>query len=1053
MQHRKRRRHSVRDALFLDIPYIIDSLCRHADYRLNRLHGYEVGPAGGSLPVARPFIVLPAFTLLVLLLLFAAYGATLSALCGVFGETNVERLRYTLGGICIVAAIVLYVGAALDLRQRIIKRFAKQRVDDAWRKIVVCVVLYPLALGYILPIALFGLSLFDPTAFDSCRPSSSSAAVWQLLLFLLAVLGVAAGTRRTRTTLARIAWQVVVLGAMVAILWMLPDSATATEASQMPYRHVYAVIAVAMAATALLGNVLIRVPFASMTTAERNAFRTGLKERELFGESRRDPPLSPRRIFGGAVTGVLQKPLQFLLLPAFAIILVPTGFIWHACIAGVFASVMLLIASNLTSRWDKLSAYLRRYFLLGTPLVASGAVIVIAALRLADVQYVATILNVAPFGALFVWMIMTYVLSWWFESQVNSVLATELLQVLADGDRSDTKVVKYVPGSHFEATHTRVDLHDRYVLSHPIGQFIVVGWFRDRDTGEPTRAFNTYGFVDLLSKLVENRDPEAADEINRRVQLYFALVNVVLMLGAAGLWWHFGHGDRENTVAPVVAARQGAGDHNVDLASLLRARPGDTEPAVVVAASGGGTRAAIYTAVALQGLHNLNADKNIILLSGVSGGAVAAAYFFSHRDTLVNTVARPCGPGNPISQDPWECFLDRMEQPFIRDVLQGAGEWRIQSEAPLGVLLSESFSRRLFADGSRNVGDDRRLGLILNTTVTGHPINDSPMLVGSLVAPRRPDDVTCHDFERPVAALAGGRLVFSNLQIVEKGSSFQLASETARNLQLPFVVVLDDSVELARAAALSANFPPVFPNARVNLAGYPPDAIGCTVRSYYVTDGGATENLGLVSALLALENALTHVNAKSRLRNIQIVMVEGSAFNYDYHQDRGVGAATDQSKERLTGRLTLELLRRVEQAAHAVDPDATITVYDFSLPRVFRSRGGFGTHWMFPENVRVTNPLTATLPSAFQQVVAQYSGTERFWVTLDKHQLLALWQGLFAASGEFCSSQWKPDPAKDLTTVSNWICGRDAVGALVSAQDATVKNWETFRQTVRKSLQ
>ena len=33
------------------------------------------------------------------------------------------------------------------------------------------------------------------------------------------------------------------------------------------------------------------------------------------------------------------------------------------------------------------------------------------------------------------------------------------------------------------------------------------------------------------------------------------------------------------------------------------------------------------------------------------------------------------------------------------------------------------------------------------------------------------------------------------------------------------------------------------------------------------------------------------------------------------------------------------------------------------LPVAFRSRGGFGTHWMFARNIRVTNPLLAAAPS------------------------------------------------------------------------------------------
>ncbi|MEP7207844.1 MAG: patatin-like phospholipase family protein [Casimicrobiaceae bacterium] len=1040
---RRSRWLSIRDALFLDIPYIVDSFVRHADYGVHRLHDYDVGPGGGSEPVARRFVVLPAFMLFALVLVFAAYGPTLSSLCSVFGHWAVEGMRDLFGWTCILGTGVLYARVAVDLEHRIAKRFMKQRVDpgDRLRLSAAMVVLLFVAIGFLLPVALFGASLLDRTAFDACRPGLSPMSMLQLVLLVVAVGGVALWAQRAGTTRARIAVQVGMLAAMTVLMWYLPGSADATEASQRPYRNVFAVIALAMAATALLASFLVRIPFYSVT--DSTMFRDALPERELFDESRADPPLSAQRIFGGAVIGILQKPLQFLLLPAFAIILAPTGFIWHACIAGVFASVMLLIASNLTRRWDRLSAYLRRYFLLGTPLITSMAVIVIAILRLADVQYVATILNVAPFGVPFIWMVMLFVLSWWFELQVNAVLATRLMDVFVDGAPALARVVPYEPGAGFPPG--KVEPTHRYLLAHPLGQFMVVGWFRDNDTQQPTRAFTTYGLVELFDKLAEGRNPEAAHDIDRRTQLYFALVNLVLVAAAGLFWWHFGHDDRRNTVAPVVTARFGEGAHNIELMSLLRADGNSSGPAIVVAASGGGTRAALYTAVALRGLHDIEADRNIVLLSGVSGGAAAAAYFFGHRDALVDGSAMPCASVDPPTKDPWRCFIERMADPFIRDVLQGAGEWRIQSKEPLGVLLAESFSRRLFADGKQRLGSEQRLGLILNTTVTGHPVEDSPMLDGSLAfaAPRTGGN--CADARPPVAALAGGRLAFSNLRVSGDAPGFRLTSEDAPNVQFPFVIVRDDAVELARAAALSANFPPVFPNARVNIDGYPPSPNGCTVRSYYVTDGGAAENLGLVSALLALENALRDAG-KAKLRDIRIVMIEGSAFDYDYSQDRGVGAAAGQSKERLTGRLTLELLDRVAQAAKAVDADAKVTLHDLSLPRVFRSRGGFGTNWMFPEDVRVTTPLSVALPGPWRQRRGQYLGNTRYWVTLDKRQLIALWEALFAPKGEFCAEQWSNDRYRDLTTVSGWICGRGEAGTAMLSPDATTKTWPSFRK-------
>jgi hypothetical protein len=139
-----------------------------------------------------------------------------------------------------------------------------------------------------------------------------------------------------------------------------------------------------------------------------------------------------------------------------------------------------------------------------------------------------------------------------------------------------------------------------------------------------------------------------------------------------------------------------------------------------------------------------------------------------------------------------------------------------------------------------------------------------------------------------------------------------------------------------------------------------------------------------------------------------------------------VGAATGGAKERLTGRLTLELLESVEAAARAIDKNARIVVHDLSLPRVFRSRGGFGTHWMYPETVQVANPQIARLPYLWTQAIEQYSRMERYWVTIDRRQMLELQDALFDPKLSFCEKKWsaESDKSEDLSTISSWICGR-----------------------------
>ena len=175
---------------------------------------------------------------------------------------------------------------------------------------------------------------------------------------------------------------------------------------------------------------------------------------------------------------------------------------------------------------------------------------------------------------------------------------------------------------------------------------------------------------------------------------------------------------------------------------------------------------------------------------------------------------------------------------------------------------------------------------------------------------------------------------------------------------LPYRIVNDGGVKLAAASALTANFPPVFSNARVRLITR--KNVECNAQSYFVTDGGATENLGLVSALFALRGTLTQLPVTAQLTDIHVLAFEASAIGYDYRDDRGVGAATGGSKERINAGLTQSLMKEI--GALLAPHGAALRVHYLPLPVAFRSRGGFGTHWMFARNIRVTNPLLAAAP-------------------------------------------------------------------------------------------
>jgi Patatin-like phospholipase len=482
--------------------------------------------------------------------------------------------------------------------------------------------------------------------------------------------------------------------------------------------------------------------------------------------------------------------------------------------------------------------------------------------------------------------------------------------------------------------------------------------------------------------------------------------------------------------------RANAPDRSAHLSSLavLLKSAGPAAPVFIVAASGGGTRAAVYSATVLEGLRSLRMAGRIILMSGVSGGGVAAAYFYAHRDALLDLSAE--------SDAEWIRFKKRMAEPFIGDVLEGAGEWRVVSREPLARLLVESFERRLFTIDRRQatVGDSDQLALILNTTITAHPQEDSDLLRGAFTNSTSAS-APCDVRHIPYGLMGGGRLLFTNLQarnaFPPSGAVTPATAEIqVPDVRLPYVVVQDPQVSLAAASALTANFPPVFTSARVDVASEVADR-ACPYRTYYVTDGGANENLGLVSALYALRAALAEL-APGEIPAIHIVTIEASETTYDYTPDRGIEAVINSAKERLTGGLTQELLNDVKRLAIDATGDAKrVQIHDLALPLAFRSRGGFGTHWMFPGSIVIANPRLAQPRGAYQHLIPHILAKDSDSAALDQQQIVALWTALHDPDRDFRGRSWDTDSRR----VAGWICGIPA--------DLHIAEWRRLVDSVR----
>jgi len=1060
--------------LFLDIPSLIDSTWRRIDYAANAERVYVQGGDSACLEL-RPFWKKPPFWFFAVLVFFVSYGPTWMGLCTAMPEPVITIARWLLA--LAIAGVSLTLAWRYRRRpaQLVDRRFGRVAPGDhvsTARRMIVTTAAY--AGPLILLVAFLGVAYSLVFAASHCEGAAFDwRSLASLLLCVAVILLVGVMASRPTSTAWLVCIQAMAIVLLALVHWFVLADSSVHEADHLPYRHVFAFWAPAIVAVLVLAPWVARAmlppprplppapapqpvpqqPASTATSASRPdpdnleveaaAFRAWLKQTELF-ENRTEPSLSGRRLFFALIYGPFYHLLHLLLLPALVALVVEPKWLYASVLVAFVFSVLLLMWGNVAARWDEMNVQIERWFLRGGPLFVSVLVIALAVLRVLQFDYISTILDALPFGTIFGMIVMTYVLFWLVEYWLNRVVAVRLLRVLGGGP--DELSVDY-PRTGTVPSDIRVLPDGRFVVSHATGRFMAVG---TPSAGQPPVAFNSFSLTGLFARVAEQaptpQERGYAKDIERRAGNYFFSLNAAMLAITAAFIGYYAvkHVYSNNGIDPVVAttASSQAGGP-ADLAGLLVEKPGQTGPAIVVVGSGGGTRAALYTASVLRGLHRLGVDRDIVLLSGVSGGGVALAYFAAHRDSLVG--APPDGGGpcpdnfapNTQNVNPWNCFDESMSKPFIEDVLNGATEWRVFSRTALSALLAESFERRLF--GNRRLASVERPGLILNVAVVSHPAEASDLLQRTLDAPSAPgaQDKKCGEAERTFQMLSGGRLVFTNLR---DSGRFPQRDSRIPDVRLPYHVMQANDVPLATAAALNANFPPVFPSARVRIADGA--AGGCPARSYYVTDGGAVENLGLISALYALQSAIDRAPA-GRLRPIHIVLAEASAVTYDYGQDRGL-SALGGSRERLAGGLTETLIKDVEDQLRTRDQASPkMEFYYLGLPLAFRARGGFGTHWMYAKEYHLNDPRQRFIPwRNYLPSALLRSGK----AAVDRKALRELWLALHDPDIRFCDRTRKFE-STDSVKVRSWICGDPT--SEPDGRDLHMEHWQRLVDRMR----
>jgi hypothetical protein len=125
------------------------------------------------------------------------------------------------------------------------------------------------------------------------------------------------------------------------------------------------------------------------------------------------------------------------------------------------------------------------------------------------------------------------------------------------------------------------------------------------------------------------------------------------------------------------------------------------------------------------------------------------------------------------------------------------------------------------------------------------------------------------------------------------------------------------------------------------------------IRRYWVTDGGATENRGVISLLYVLQGMLNDCAGSPLCAgpqpDLHVVVADASALSFDYQPDRGVGAKLGASSK-FSGQLMIDLANSATRSYQALGK-GRLTLSYLPMPTLLRSRGGLGTHWMMPAQV------------------------------------------------------------------------------------------------------
>lgn len=353
------------------------------------------------------------------------------------------------------------------------------------------------------------------------------------------------------------------------------------------------------------------------------------------------------------------------------------------------------------------------------------------------------------------------------------------------------------------------------------------------------------------------------------------------------------------------------------------------EPVIVVLASGGGSRAAIYAALTFQALHTMDEGLGckIQAISSVSGGSLAAAVYLGQR---LDPNTDPCRGAQIEPRSDW--LVDHVKVDFIRPTMWGA----VMPFESRGAAVQDAFAQEIGHDPStlrdwsieqltnawREANEDGRslpLPLFNTTTFNGYAMVISPFESAAFTDPDSDEERRIHD---------------------HYGNGYE---DPTWVYWRDAIYGLDDllperDIELAEAVRASASFPFGFPPVVVQATWAPryspfPESQG--IGEIKLTDGGALSNSGMWSMFHLLRNHVDQLQA----RGVIVVVIEAS------HMPSVKRNRLGQVLRNQAG-LGQNLHRRMFQQLHLLY-DGRLAIVQIDLPS--RESSNAITSWVLPD--------------------------------------------------------------------------------------------------------